>query len=468
MIERNTKIEWEPSAKNQYLAVFTINFLGLACGMGLGWTSPSILVLTSDESPLPSGKITMEEASWITSLWSVGGLIGCMTFGFITSHFGRKWPLIFMIIPKTISWLLVLFAQNVYYLYISRIIFGIAVGGATMIVPLFVSEIANKRIRGALGATQILTVNFGTLLAFILGNSFDYYTTPTFLLILLFIFAISFAFFPESPTVLVRQNRIAEAEKSIKFYQSLREGDNQRLRLEINQLKSSLCLLTTEKCDENSFDWADLLTNPGRKALMIGATLAMLIKLNGSTTMLSYGAKIFKALGSAVSPNVSVIVVGVAQLLGTFVTINLVDRAGRRFLYIASTIGTALGLVTLGAFMVLKSWQYDVEFFNWIPIVSFSFIAFMASWALLGLPFVVISEIMPEKLKDFGATICQTLKWSLGFLIPKYFPILINLLGFHGTMFLFAFACLFGTVFVIVFLPETKGKSRDQITNLLR
>lgn len=71
--------------------------------MGSGWTSPSIMVLMSDESPLPSGKITMEEASWLVSLCSVGGLMGCMTFGFITSQFGRKWPLIFMVIPKIVS-----------------------------------------------------------------------------------------------------------------------------------------------------------------------------------------------------------------------------------------------------------------------------------------------------------------------------------------------------------------------------
>ena len=139
-----------------------------------------------------------------------------------------------------------------------------------------------------------------------------------------------------------------------------------------------------------------------------------------------------------------------------------------QFLYIVSTIGTAFGLALLGMFMMLKSWNYNVEAFNWIPIVSFSFIAFMANWALLSLPFVVIAEIMPENLKDFGTTICLTLEWSLGFLVPKYFPILVNLLGLHGIMFLFTLACLYGTIFVATFLPETKGKSRDQIMKLLR
>lgn len=133
-----------------------------------------------------------------------------------------------------------------------------------------------------------------------------------------------------------------------------------------------------------------------------------------------------------------------------------------------STIGTAVGLVGLAAFMMLKSWNYDVEPFNWIPVTSFSIVTFMASWAILPLPYVVISEILPENLKDFGATICQIFKWSFGFFISKYFPVLIDLLGLHGTMCLFALVCLFGTFFVIVFLPETKGKSREQIIEMLR
>ena len=91
-----------------------------------------------------------------------------------------------------------------------------------------------------------------------------------------------------------------------------------------------MCLRETEKCEEISFNWLDLITNPGRKAMIIGTTLATIAKLNGSTTMLSYGAKIFKAVGSVVSPNLSVVVVGVVQLFGTFIATILVDRAGRR------------------------------------------------------------------------------------------------------------------------------------------
>lgn len=133
-----------------------------------------------------------------------------------------------------------------------------------------------------------------------------------------------------------------------------------------------------------------------------------------------------------------------------------------------STIGTAFGLGTLGTYVLLKSWDYDVEAYNWIPIVSFSFVVFVAALAVMSLPFVVISEIMPERLKDFGASFCMTLIWSFAFIAVKYLPILTETVGFAGTMYLFAGVCLSSSVLIILFLPETKGKSYEQIMHILQ
>lgn len=194
------------------------------------------------------------------------------------------------------------------------------------------------------------------------------------------------------------------------------------------------------------------------------------------------------------SANASAIVVGVLQLFGSYAATNLVERAGRRFLFAISTIGTAFGLITLGVYMMLKSWKFEVDDYNWIPIASFSFgidfvrflirgsnfvvifachlqtfsVIFIASWAILTLPFLVISEIMPMKLKEFGASFCMTLLWSFAFIIIKYLPLLTDVLQFHGTMFLFAAVCLSSALFIIVYMPETKGKSYDQIMHSLR
>lgn len=131
-------------------------------------------------------------------------------------------------------------------------------------------------------------------------------------------------------------------------------------------------------------------------------------------------------------------------------------------------MGTALGLVTLATYSMLKSQGYEVESFNWIPICSFSFTIFIVSWAVMTLPFLVITEIMPEKLKNFGFSFCMTLLCSIAFIMLKYFPLLSDILGMHGSLYLFAGCSLFGALFIILVMPETKGKSYEAIMQSLR
>lgn len=166
---------WNAIDKNKHVAIFakpnifihSVTLLTFGYGMSTGWSSPSIHLLTSIESPLPTGPISIEEASWIASVNSIGGLIGNFFFGFITCQFGRKIPLILMAVPtivnisflpfflKTffiqfvfifqISWILVLYAKNVFYLYASKVITGLVGGACSVGIPLYLQEIANNR-----------------------------------------------------------------------------------------------------------------------------------------------------------------------------------------------------------------------------------------------------------------------------------------------------------------------------------
>lgn len=125
-------------------------------------------------------------------------------------------------------------------------------------------------------------------------------------------------------------------------------------------------------------------------------------------------------------------------------------------------------MISLGTYAMLKTHGYQVESFNWVPIASFSFYMFIACWGVLTLPFLVISEIMPEKLKNFGSTFCNSLIWIAAFTLCKFFPFLSDALGMHGTLFLFAGFSLCGALLVILVMPETKGKSYEEIMQSLR
>lgn len=141
-------------------------------------------------------------------------------------------------------------------------------------------------------------------------------------------------------------------------------------------------------------------TRAGRKAFVIGVALILMHELCGCFTMLNYTALIFRESGSGISPNLSAIIVGFIQLLGTYVATFLVDRIGRKILLTFSAIGTAICLACLGAYSLCNSIGINVKEHSWISIASFSGMMFLAACGIVPLMFVVIAEVMPEKVKS--------------------------------------------------------------------
>lgn len=133
-----------------------------------------------------------------------------------------------------------------------------------------------------------------------------------------------------------------------------------------------------------------------------------------------------------------------------------------------STIGSAIGLIALGLYMMLKSLDVPVESFNWFPIVAFSFSILTSAWAIQALPIACTAEVMPDKIKEVGITFAVTLLTVASFFVTKFLPLMAKFIGFHGAMFFFAAVCLLSAVFIWKFLPETKGKSYGEIMKSLR
>lgn len=143
--------------------------------------------------------------------------------------------------------------------------------------------------------------------------------------------------------------------------------------------------------------------------------------------------------------------------------VNLSTHLLFQILFAVSNIGTAIGFVVLGTYMMLKSWEYSVEEFNWIPVMSFSFISFISSLGIMSLPLLVFSEVVPEKVKDFGVAAYLTLTWLSASVLIKYLPNIIDSIGLDITMFVFAALCVACEVYIILFVPETKGKCHEDI-----
>lgn len=122
----------------------------------------------------------------------------------------------------------------------------------------------------------------------------------------------------------------------------------------------------------------------------------------------------------------------------------------------------------MGAYMMAKDSSHMNEALNWIPLVSLSSVMFTVNLAMLTMPTLVISELMPEKVKDFGMTFCLSLLWTFSFITIKFLPLLSDTIKFHGSIFLFAAICGAGALYIFLFVPETKGKNHKEIMELLQ
>lgn len=421
------------------------------------------------DSPLPNGPISSEEASWIGAFLCVGGFAGNVVSGWMADRFGRKLTACLAAIPQIIAWVLVLIADNVYYLMGMRFFLGFSGGVCFMIIPMFIAEIAEDRIRGLLGSTLVFTCNLGILLMYVLGASVSYEIIPWLLLVFPIAFLAGFFVIPDTPFYLMKRNGYVESENSLRFYRGYRRGTlnvSSEFKMELVKLKDSFGDEKQAMKDEQ-ITWSDFDTTHARKAFLIGISLMALNQFSGCFAMLNYTASIFNESGSTLSANTSAIVIGSIQMVGSYFSTILVERAGRKLLLMVSATGIGLGLAIFGGYSYAKFLGYDVESFAWLPLVCFSFVIFIGSVGVLTLPFLVLAEVMPQKIKGFAISFCMGILWIFAFIAIKYFSTLFDVLGMHGTMLLFSICSFAGAVFVAIMVPETKGKSLEAIAKLM-
>ncbi|CAO1413721.1 unnamed protein product [Diamesa hyperborea] len=442
----------QTSAKRQYFVALFTNLLAFSYGASCGWNSPSIPILESDDSPLNSGPVTSEESSIIGSILCLGGLVGTLLFGWLMERIGRKISICITAIPQAIAWFLIFYIPDLNVLIFSRFLSGLAGGGIFVIVPVYIAEISEDRIRGLLGSTLVFCCNMGLFSAYVFGTYFSYSTVPLIFIPFSLLFLVCFLSVPETPLYLMKQNKYKEAEKSLKYFRCISEKSSGSVAMEFQGIKSSLT------GESNKVTMADFATKSAKKAIIYGIVLMALNQFCGCFAMLNFTVSIFKESGSNLSPNLSSILVGLIQIFGSFVPTLLVDKLGRKFLLAFSAFGTSIGLGVLGIYSYMKTLGYDLHELNWIPLVSFSFVIFIANFGVLTLPFLILSEISPPKTRGPVMTIASLWTWVAGFLLIKFYPAVEMIIGLHSVMWMFSVMCVFCGLFTLFFLPETNGK----------
>lgn len=445
--------------------------------MVLGWLSPVLPLLQSAESPLESGPLTVEQTSWVGCLICVGGLFGNYIYIFLSNKIGRKTAINLLAFPQTAFWITVLLGNAHYHLYMARIFAGITGGGVFAIIPLFIADIAEPNVRGRLGSMLLLVLNVGILLSYTVGAFVNYSIFPLTMIGVPIIFAIVVYFLPETPQSLVKLNKMDAANISYRFYRGV-DIDVNLTKIQSEELREILAN-TGEVAKQAEFSLKDLgklhkfnfnirhlyyspfiiVSRAAISGILIGIMLMILNQFSGGFVIINYAGTIFRDAGSNLSPNMSSIIVAALQIAGCYTAAILIDKSGRKILLLISTSGITLGLGVLGCYLYLAHHKYNVTQFAIIPVVSLSFVIFIACLGILTVPFVILAEILPTNIRSIGSLITLSVLTSTAFMLLKFFPILALHIHLYGCMWMFSGVCALGTIMIIVFVPETKGKN---------
>ncbi|RDD39540.1 Facilitated trehalose transporter Tret1-2-like protein [Trichoplax sp. H2] len=430
-----------------YFASFIACIASFVVGYSLQYSSPTIPQLT-----IPSAGnlyLSSGNTSLFASLLAIGAAGGALIGGKISDQLGRRSTLILSSIPSMAGWLLIAYATAVWHLLVGRTLCGIGVGISSLAVPIYLAEISTPDIRGSLLFLTSLLIAIGSLSCAALSVLVKWRYLAVIAGIPILVLAIGMILLPESPRFLVSQGRLKEAIDCLRWL----HGDEANIYVELTEI---------EEMHKNTptMDLCELFRPPLVKPFMIAIACMLFQQFTGFNAIYYYCTSIFNQAGFKDSLIVNLIANAV-QLFATILAVPFIDRAGRKILLMISGAGIVISCGLFGLFFQLK--ESTPLKLDWLAIVSVVlFLMFFAlGWSAI--PWLLMSELLPTKARGIASSLIACLNWTSGFLVVFFFIDIEKGLTKQGGFWLFAGCTLASEFFIYYYLPETKGKTLEQI-----
>ncbi|XP_004537506.1 facilitated trehalose transporter Tret1 [Ceratitis capitata] len=464
--------ERKKAVLRQELMVLLGNTCVVASSMAVSLPSVSLTQLTSKDDIY---QLSTEESSWFASINSMACPFGGLIVGYLMDRFGRKNTMLLTNLVGIIGWALLVTApyqssrHDIFLqLLVGRFISGLMMGAAISPIGSYSAEISLPRIRGRLILGTSIAIATGILLMYVLG----YLIRNQFQLICLISGIYQCVAFccvlpmPESPSWLLQKGRSEKARKSLKYFRGLSEND----KTTYDEFEKELALMK-KTSDESRTEAANESLLQAVRSPEVYKPLIMMIgffffqQFSGVVIIIVFAAQIAMSAGVSVDPMLVAIFVGIARIITTFFISTIFERWGRRPAGMLSATG-----MTISMFLLAANGWYPVigEHLPLLPIICIILHIIFSTLGLLTLPFLMISEVFPQRVRGSANGFTLFIGLTFSFSIIKLYPSVQSLIGTPNSFAGFALISLIGLLFIIFVVPETKGRTLLEIEKYFR
>ena len=405
-------------------------------------------------------KLSDKTLEWVTTAVLLGAVLGAVTSGKLSDYLGRKKMIIINAIIFSVGALGCAFASGIAMLMVMRVIVGIAIGITSYVAPMYIAEVSPTRRRGALVTLNQLMITIGILVSYItdylLSNDANLQSWRLMFgvgLLPALILLIGMFFLPETPRWLISKQRWEEGKKVL-----MQVEDPDLVEHTFNDLTEDVA-----RSAEHKTRASEILKPWLRPALIITVGIFFFQQFSGVNTIIYYSPIIFQMAGivSTTKSIIPSIIIGTVNVLACLLSVFLLDRVGRRKLYMIGISGMIPSLALLGLCFYFKdALGASLPVFAVLSIVCY--IIFIAI-SLAPLGWLLISEVFPLKVRGVGMSIGSLSHWGFNAIISFTFLTLVNSVGIASTFWCYSLVCVAGLLWGYYYIPETKGKSLEDI-----
>ncbi|XP_013148937.1 PREDICTED: facilitated trehalose transporter Tret1-2 homolog isoform X1 [Papilio polytes] len=459
LTDSKTVVRFSPAWK-QTLAASAAILMTFSSGLTSGYSAILLPQLKEPDSIIPWDEST---ASWIAAMAALPMAPGCLLSGWMMEKFGRRNSHYIVCAPLLVGWILIACANNLLLMLIGRFLTGLCVGLLGPLGPVYIGETSEPKFRGIFLAGVSLAIAVGILVAHLIGTFISWQWTAVICCLFPILSVILLSAVPESPTWLICRG---EVEKGVKSYYWLR-GYSEEAKAELLAVIDKRKQTDSEPVPTWREKIANLKSPELLKPLAIMIIFFITCQFSGVNAIAFYSIEIVeKAVGKGMDHYVAMLAIDVLRTVMSVVACVICKQYGRRPLCFISGIWTALSMIGLALFLYFT--EGKPTDMSWLPLSCLMIYICAISIGLVPLPWMMCGEVFPTKVRGLGSGISSATTFLAFFVVVKTAPGMMSSLGEVFTFLFYGIIAFIGTVILYFILPETKGKSLQEIEDKFR